>query len=584
MSADNPATQHLLYEVNDVPPHGLALSLGAQTAALIVAGIVLTPLIALQATGLDGQWGDWTVFAALMVSGLFTILQARPVGPFGAGHILFMGTSGAFLAVSITALDMGGMALLATLVVTSALFQFVFAFRMRWFRKIINPTIGGTMICLIAVTVMPIAFNQMGHLGSGTEQAISSGFWASLVTLLATLMASLFTSGKLRLWAPLIGILAGWVCAAWLGIADFTRVLEAPWIGLPENTGIGEIGDFGPAFWQLLPAFTIVTLIGALETMGDALAIQELSNRKRVVTDYKVVQGAVNADGLGNLVSGLLGTLPNTTYSTSISIVDLTGVAARRIGIYGGVCLLVLAFIPKISALLQSIPTVVSGAFIMIMLVLLFAHGVRLVLSQGLSFDNGIVFGVSFWVAVGFQHHLLWPDALPEGLTAFLGNGMTSGGICALLLSFMVSMKNSRRTRIRSQLSADAFDDLQAKLSGYAAERDWRGDDLARLSLVVEECFMFLLGQAQDTKQLTVFLRGSSDDLELEWVTASEGENIEALVLALRAEEVSDAEDDLRLKILQSMTQGMVHQQFHDTEFLQVHLAKTANLSRPLGN
>ena len=73
--------------------------------------------------------------------------------------------------------------------------------------------------------------------------------------------------------------------------------------------------------------------------MGDGMAIQELSNRQRIATDYKLVQGAVNADGLGNMVSGLMGTLPNTTYSTSISVVDLTGVAARRVGLYGGACL-----------------------------------------------------------------------------------------------------------------------------------------------------------------------------------------------------------------------------------------------------
>lgn len=158
MNQPNPSTQHLLYEVNDSPPHQLAASLAAQTVALILTGIALTPIIALSAVGLVDTWADWVVFAALVISGSTTILQAQRLGPFGAGHVLFMGTSGAFLAVSIAAMEAGGLPLLGTLVLVSALVQFALAARLSLFRSIITPTVGGTVICLIAVTVMPHGF------------------------------------------------------------------------------------------------------------------------------------------------------------------------------------------------------------------------------------------------------------------------------------------------------------------------------------------------------------------------------------------------------------------------------------------
>ncbi len=92
----------------------------------------------------------------------------------------------------------------------------------------------------------------------------------------------------------------------------------------------------GAEFWALLPAFIVVKLVGAIETIGDGVAIQRISRRRPRDTDFRVVQGALNADGMGNLLSGLSATLPNTTYSTSISLAEVTGIGARRVGLHRG--------------------------------------------------------------------------------------------------------------------------------------------------------------------------------------------------------------------------------------------------------
>ena len=87
-------------------------------------------------------------------------------------------------------------------------------------------------------------------------------------------------------------------------------------------------------FWALLPGFIIVTLVGAMDTLGDAIAIQRASWRKPRAIDFRSIQGAINADGLGNLLSGIGGTVPNTTYGASIAIAELTGGGVAR----GGAC------------------------------------------------------------------------------------------------------------------------------------------------------------------------------------------------------------------------------------------------------
>lgn len=94
--------------------------------------------------------------------------------------------------------------------------------------------------------------------------------------------------------------------------------------------------------------------------------------------DLRPVQGAINADGLGNTLSGLAGTVPNTVGSTSVAVVDITGIALRAIGLFGGVFLIVLAFSPKVAALQgRRSPARSSGAYIFVLLILLFSHGLE---------------------------------------------------------------------------------------------------------------------------------------------------------------------------------------------------------------
>ena len=303
--------------------------MGAQQAVLCIAGVVLTPIIVIRAASEGEPYLTWAVFAALLVSGLTTMMQAVRVGRIGAGYPLLMGTSGAFIAVCVTALVEGGPGLLATLVAISALFQFLLSERLSLLRRIVTPTMAGTVIMLIVVTVMPIIFNMLADVPEGTPRAAAPASAATTLIVIAAL--ALRATGVWRLWMPLIGLVAGCVVASFFGLYDIESVLEAPWIGVPSGGWPGFDLEFGTAFWGLLPAFVFVTLIGAIETIGDSIAIQRVAWRKPRAVDFRAVQGAVAADGAGNLLSGLAGTVPNTTYSTSIAITELTGVAARSV-------------------------------------------------------------------------------------------------------------------------------------------------------------------------------------------------------------------------------------------------------------
>ena len=561
------------FEPDERPPVPLAAGLGLQLAILGIAGIVLTPAIVIRAAGGSESYLSWAVFAAVLVSGASTILQAVRVGRVGAGHVLLMGTSGAFIAVSITALVEGGPALLATLVTVSSLFQFALAARLSLLRRILTPTVAGTVIMLIPVTVMPTIFDLLHAAPAGADPAAAPV--SALVTFLVILGIALKAQGALRLWAPIIGIAVGCLVAGAYGLYDTGRVAGAAWIGLPEGGWPGLDPGFGPAFWVLLPAFAFVTLIGAIETVGDAIAIQQVSWRRRRAVDHRTVQGAVVADGVGNLLSGLAATLPNTTYSTSVSVTELTGVAARRVGVAVGVVFLVVAFLPKVLALILAIPTPVAGAYITVLLAMLFVLGMRIALQDGVSYRTTLVAGVSFWLGVGFQNGVIFPDLFAGLAGGLLQNGMTAGGLTAILMTLFLNLTSPRPRRLKTAFALPSLPAIRAFLDAFRAANGWGAEMSRRLETATEETLLSLLEQTEDPRRhLLLEARRDGDAAVLELVVSGNEQNLQDRIEVLSHQNAAaPVEKELSLRLLRHVASSVSHQSYHGMDIITLRVA-----------
>ena len=566
-------TRHLVqYQPDESPPHLLSLGFGAQAALMIVGGVVLTPAIVVRAAGGTEAFLSWAVFGTLLVSGLATVLQALKVGRVGAGYILFMGTSGAFIAVSITALAEGGPGLLATLVVLSSLFQFLFAARLSFVRRIVTPMVAGVVIMLISVTVTPIAFDMLDDVPE--EAAVAAAPVSAVVTLLAILIVGAVGTGVVRLWAPLIGIGVGGLVAGFFGLYDLKAVIEAPWFGMPGREWPGLDLGFGPQFWALLPAFAFVTLVGAVETVGDSIAVQRVSWRRPRAANFREVQGAVNADGVGNLLSGLIGTVPNTTYSSSVAVVEITGVAARRAGVYAGGLLALLAFLPKITALLLAVPNPVFGAFTLMMMGMLFVQGMRLVIASEIDSKQAMVVGLAFWLGVGFQGQDVFHDLMNARWASLLGNGMTVGGFFAIAATLLLELLEPRRRRLRIPLSPAALPDLHGFLDGLAERFGWSAAAGGRLRLAGEEVLARLVElRPRSDSAVLVLARPDRAGMELEFVAAASDANMEDQMLVLDGKK-EFALDEVSLRLLDHAAESVRHQQYYDTDFVTVRVRR----------
>ena len=208
MSTASPGRRESVrYQPDERPPVPVSAGLGLQYALLIIARIVVVPVVVVRAAGGSEADLSWILFTAIAICGLTTIMQALRIGRFGSGYVAVMGTSLAVVGVGVTAVAEGGLSLLATLVLISSVVPLALSFRLTLFRKILTPTVSGTVIMLIPATLMPSAFGLLADVPAGSPTLAAP--LCAIVTLVVIVVATLKGGAGVRLWSPVIGVVAG---------------------------------------------------------------------------------------------------------------------------------------------------------------------------------------------------------------------------------------------------------------------------------------------------------------------------------------------------------------------------------------
>ena len=232
-------------------------------------------------------------------------------------------------------------------------------------------------------------------------------------------------------------------------------------------------------------------------------------------------------------MSGLAGTVPTMTASPSVAMVSLTRVASRSAGVWAGAIFIVMALVPKTTALLIAVPSPVAAAYIMIIMGLVFIEGVQTVTQDGIDHRKAVVVAVSFWVGMGFQNQAIFADLLTGTWDALLSNSVTSGGLAAALLIGFIELTSSRRKRLEVDLDFASMPNVDRFLHRFAIDRGWDEASIQRLRAVGEETLsIMVLYEDEDTSggQRRLIINAHIDDntVELEFLSAAyEVENLE---------------------------------------------------------
>ena len=577
MASTSHISEGLLYQPDERPGHLASFVHGFQNVIGAIAAMAATASIVALAGGQTEDYLAWVFFTSLVTCGLSRIFQTTRFGRFGSGYSLVVVSASAFIAVCITALSDGGPAMLSSLIAISALIQFAFITRLSLLRRIITPTVAGTALMLMSATIISTV---LGRLSDMPEDApmIAAPMLAGW-TLLVLIGVRLFASPRLQQWAPIIGISAGCAAAAVWGVYDLERVLEAPWVGVPANEWPGFDLSFDATFWSLLPGFVIVIMATTINSISDTVAIQQVAWRTPRATDFRVVQGAHNLLALTNLFAAAIGALPNMIGGSNSARIILTRVAARSVGVYGGLILIAVALLPKAIALAVAIPRPVLVAYMVFMLALLFVHGMSIVVRAGIDGSKAAIVGLSLWLGVGFQNHLIFPELLTGTIETLLSNGMTIGSVCVIALTALTELTASRSKRLNVNLSMSDLPRLDDFLHTFATKSGWNEASAGRLRSAGEETLSSLMPKLADeaapAKRLIVRVRRIDGSIEVEFMVTSEGENLEDRLTYLSEQPELQDEQDISFRLLRHFADSVQHRKYHDIDIITVRVAES---------
>ncbi len=576
------ASQNPVYEAQETPPLLPTLRYGFQFSLMATVTLLVTPVVVARASGLGNSYLSWMMFASLLVVGVSTLVQVRRLGPVGAGALLPMFTAAFSIPFCITAVVDGGPATLMALVFVSALAQLAIS---RWLfilRKVITPTVGGTVVMILSITLASVVFALLDEAAQAEPE---KGPATALITLIIVAALTLRGWPMLRLWGPVIGIIAGCITAAALGIYDFEPVLRAPWVGLPDQwPGFGL--HLGIPFWTLLPSFLFLGVIISIQTNGESIAHQRVSRRGSQAVDFRQVQGAMAGTGVSNLMASIFGAVPTVINPGAVSFTQTTGMASRRVGYLIGLVFVLVAFSPKISSVLGTIPAPVVTGYLLLVTGNLLVDGARTIIQSEPNRQKIVVAGVCFWLGAAFQFGLFALPDLGGVVNALLKSGITTGGLAAIIMILYIELTSPRQMRFQSQLNIDALPDLTEFVNKFADRRGWNNAMKDRLGAVAEETLLTLAPldlegllsdddgiDGNDDRRLIVLASSDGQMADLEFIGGSSGANIEDQVHQLQQyDTLPPTEHDLSLRLLRNYATSVRHQQYHDTDIITVRV------------
>ena len=561
---------NIVYEPHESPPLMVTFVVGLQGAVVMLTICAAVVSVTLGGAGLDGEYLAWAIFAAFIVNGAATALQGTTLWRFGAGHIVFVNSAAGYLPANKIALAQGGPALLASLVIVSSLLHFLLAAWLPLLRRIVTPVVSGSILMLLAVITIPLAFDRVLNVPQGVHSGV--GLLVAGVVLVITVSLGLLTTGRWRMWVSVLGLLAGCGVSAVFGIYDTARVVGAPWVGVPAGGWPGIDLTPGVEFWAVLPLFLVLTLVNVLRAVAGGIVVQRASRRRERVTDFRRIQGTVNAAGVGSFMAGVGGTLPPATMeANSVTLLSLTGVASRHVGFAIGAVLIALAFIPKVSALLLAISGPVMGMYMTIVFALLLMEGARTVLQEGLDYRRTLIAAVSLGLGICFYNTAPFTGIVGEPWNILLNNGLMAGTAAAVLMTALMNLTTPRSLRLETELNISALPALDRFLQDVARRAGWNQESTERVRIVGEEALSSLLTD-DGTRLLTVMARPTAGTLEMEFLSSLDDENLEDRLAFMGDQTETLEEHEISFRLLRHYASQVRHRKYYGLDIVTVRV------------
>ncbi|MFJ8228759.1 nucleobase:cation symporter-2 family protein [Streptomyces sp. NPDC094448] len=432
-ATDSPADGGSKHPVDETLPPVKLFTSGLQHVAAMYAGVVAPPMIVGPAVGLDAQDTAFLMGASLFTAGIATLLQTIGFWKIGARLPFVNGVSFAGVTPMVAiGRDRGedGIAVIFGAIIVAGIVGFLLT---PYFCKLVRffpPVVTGTVITLIGLSLLPVAFRwaQGGNPGADDYGSMRNIGMAAL-TLAVVLALRRLLRGFLQQIAILLGLVVGTLVALPLGMSSLDAIREADVIGFPTPFHFG-----GPQFEiAAIVSLCVVMLVCMTESTADMLALGRIVDRP---ADERTIEGGLRADTLGSALSPLFNGFMCSAFAQNVGLVAMTKVRSRFVVAAAGGILILLGLFPVAASVIALVPLPVLGGAGIALFGTVASSGIQTLASAALEKgENALI--VAAAVGIGLIP-IAAPDfyhAFPEDLLVVLDSGISTGCIVAIVLN-----------------------------------------------------------------------------------------------------------------------------------------------------
>ncbi|EZN06790.1 TPA: purine permease [Streptococcus pyogenes ABC020038314] len=415
--------------------HSQSAVLGLQHVLSMYAGSILVPIMIAGALGYSARELTYLISTDIFMCGVATFLQLKLTKHTGVGLPVVLGCAFQSVApLSIIGVQQGSSAMFGALI-ASGIYVSLVAGIFSKIARFFPPIVTGSVITVIGLSLVGVA---MGNMGDNVKEPTAQSMMLSLLTIVIILLVQKFTKGFVKSISILIGLVAGTLVSAMMGLVDTTPVVEASWIHVPTPFYFGM-----PTFEiTSIVMMCIIATVSMVESTGVYLALSDLTNDQ---LDEKRLRNGYRSEGIAVFLGGLFNTFPYTGFSQNVGLVQISGIKTRRPIYYAAGILVIIGLLPKFGAMAQMIPSPVLGGAMLVLFGMVALQGMQMLNRVDFQKNeyNFIIAAVSISAGLGFNGTNLFAS-LPETAQMFLTNGIVIATLTSVVLNLVLNGKDKQ--------------------------------------------------------------------------------------------------------------------------------------------
>ncbi|MFE3053946.1 nucleobase:cation symporter-2 family protein [Nocardia sp. NPDC059239] len=423
------------HPVDVVPPPWQLLAGGLQHIAAMVAGVVAPPLIVGAAVGLGTRDTVMLITVSLFTAGLATLLQSLGWWKFGARLPLINGGSfaavGPILAIAKDAAPGEALPVIFGATLVAGMLAVLAAPYFSRLHRFFPPIVGGTVISLIGLSLLPVALGWISGAGEGSMGSAHvplKNLLDAAIALVVVLLCHRFLKGFGRQLALLIGLVAGSLAGWPLGLLDTGPVRNSALVGFIPPM------HFGAPQFQIgaIVSLCIVMLVVMTESTATMIALGEIVDRP---AEEQHIAGGLRAAGVGTMLASVMGGFACGAFAQNVGLVALTRMYSRFVVAAGGALLVLLGLFPVASAVVELVPKPALGGTGLVLFGTVAASGIRTLAKADLHDPiNSLIVGVALFIGMTPTVAPSFYAGLPAPVSIILASGISAGCLAALVL------------------------------------------------------------------------------------------------------------------------------------------------------